>query len=460
MSRNSKWSRKSKIVIFLAILVPIVIFTVIKLLRFSGSVYIGDTLSQNGFIEIKPPSMLLTPGTWVTILNTNPLHLSIVCTPENSLGLVDETKIRASSSADTAILSKLSNTFHFDAETLASLKGESKFTEVKNISFNLKNIRVIELPDDVVMQGLQKREPQCREAIRFRIDAKQPISMVKSVLIADVTYSLEFNRELESGTIADLKKRIALALDLRLGTGEDGANTLVGKNLIWGIREDPRLAKAGLGLPATGGIDNIPHILTGKGPITTISSEPKRRTFSQDETVVSFAVTPLQQSSTMSCWATVYTMMKSWKDKSLFPVPTMMTKLGTPWDDYYLKDTGLPAGKEKDFVKVAGLKTELPANYTIKSYVEMLKEHGPLWIITGDGISSHARLLVGIYGNSNAPGIKAYEETIFEFIDPLFGVYRYESGQEFSQKFESEARWLVDGKFDDVELRYQILHWP
>ena len=83
-----------------------------------------------------------------------------------------------------------------------------------------------------------------------------------------------------------------------------------------------------------------------------------------------------------------------------------------------------------------------------------------LWIITGDGISAYARLLVGIYGNSDAKGIRAYEETTFEFIDPLSGTYRYESGLDFSHKFEMEARWLVDGKFDDVELRDQILHWP
>ena len=109
---------------------------------------------------------------------------------------------------------------------------------------------------------------------------------------------------------------------------------------------------------------------------------------------------------------------------------------------------------------VVGMESKAPANYTMKAYVQMLREHGPLWIITGDGISAHARLLVGVYGNSEAEGIKAYEETTFEFVDPLSGTYVYESGLDFARKFESEARWLVDGKLDDVELRDQILYWP
>ena len=98
-----------------------------------------------------------------------------------------------------------------------------------------------------------------------------------------------------------------------------------------------------------------------------------------------------------------------------------------------------------------------PANYTIDAWVEMLTTHGPLWIVTGDGISSHARLLVGLYGNVKGEGIAAYEESVFEFIDPLTGTFEYESGLDFSLNFEQEARWLIDGKFDDIELRHQVL---
>ena len=452
-------SQRSASLIALVILVPVAIFIFVRLQKFEDGGSIGEILSQNGFVELKPPSTLVPPGTWVRVLSTNPLHLGVVCPPETALGLDGTNLLLYSSSADTETISKLSSSFDLGAKALAKVKGESKFSEVKIISLYLKNIRVIELPDDVVMQGLQKRAPHCREAIRFRIEEMKPVSMIKSVLIADVYYRVEFNRELGSGTEANLKKQLAMELDLRMDVGEDGSSSLVGRNLIWGIREDPQLAKAGLGLPATGGANDGTAVLTSKGAVTKISL-PERRKFAQGKTVVSYDVTPLRQSSAMSCWATVYTMMKSWKVKSALSVNSVVANIGGPWDDYYLKDTGLPGGKEKAFVEVVGMKSKPPANYTIAAYIQMLHGNGPLWIITGDGISAHARLLVGIYGNFDAEGIRAYEESTFEFIDPLSGTYRYESGLDFAHKFETEARWLVDGKFDDVELRSQILHWP
>lgn len=453
-------SRKVIIISALVILIPVAVFVFVKQ-KFEGDVSIGETLSQYGFVELKPPSTLVPPGTWVTVLNTNPLHLGIICTPESSLGLVGTDQLGVSSSADSEIISKLSGSFDLGAKALAKIKGESKFAEVRKISFQLKNIRVIELADEVVMRGLQQRTQPCREAILFRIEGKESVSMVKSVLIADVDYRVEFNRELESRTEADLKKQLALELDLRLGAGEDGSSSLVGRDLIWGIREDARLAKVGLGLPATGGVDDSTDSLSGKGAVTAISLlESQRMTFALDDAIVSYDVQPLLQTSAMSCWLTVYTMMKSWKDNSPLSVRAVVAGLGEPWDDYYLKDTGLPGGKEKEFVDEVGMESKPPANYTIKAYVDMLREHGPLWIITGDGISAHARLLVGIYGNPEAAGVRAYEETTFEFIDPLSGTHLYESGLDFARKFESEARWLVDGKLDDVELRDQILYWP
>ena len=453
-------SRKSIIIIALVILLPMAAVICFRL-RSEGDVSIGETLSQNGFVELKPPSTLVPPGTWVTVLNTDPFHVGIICLPEGSLGLVGTDQLRESPSADAELISKLSGSFDLGAKAMEELKGESKFSEVRTISFQLKNIRIIELPDDVVIGQLQQRTQCCRDGIRFRLDGEMPVSMIKSVLIADVDYRVEFDRELESGTEADLRKQLALKLDLRLDADEDGSSSLVGRDLIWGIREDARLAKIGLGLPATGGADDGTDVLSGKGAVTRISlPEPKRKTFPLDDAAVSHDVPSLRQTSAMSCWAAAYAMMKSWKDRSPLSEKAAVADLGDPWVDYYLKDTGLPGGKEREFVGAVGMESKPPANYMIKAYVQMLREHGPLWIITGDGINSHARLLVGIYGNSEAEGITAYEETTFEFIDPLSGTYRYESGLDFAGKFESEARWLVDGKRDDVELRDQILCWP
>ena|ERR1700722_16561714 len=102
------------------------------------------------------------------------------------------------------------------------------------------------------------------------------------------------------------------------------------------------------------------------------------------------------------------------------------------------------------------MELEPPANYTLTAYIEMLRSCGPLWIITGDGISAHARLLVGVYGKELTENANTYQNTLFEFIDPLSGTYEYESAMAFSEEFEREARVTTD----QVQLRWQILHWP
>lgn len=281
--------------------------------------------------------------------------------------------------------------------------------------------------------------------------------MVKSVLIADVDYRVEFTHRLSAEAEAEVRKKVALDLDLRLSSGQDGLSTIVGRDLIWGIRSDENLASFGLNLPSTGGLTESNNILSKTGSVEKIIFEQNRQKFPLEDVVASLNVQPLRQPSPMSCWATVYAMMKSWKEQKPISVTEAVSQLGAPWDDYYLSEKGLPGGEEKAFVKAIKMRSEPPANYGIEAYVEMLRERGPLWIITGDGISSHARLLIGIYGDWKAVGIDAYKKTVFEFIDPLTGTHRYESGLEFSENFEKEARFLVERKLDDVRFRDQIL---
>ena len=471
-------SRKNKIIIALVVLVPVAIFIVISLLNSSGDVSVGQILTEYGFTELKPPSTLIKPGTWIEVLNTEPLHVSIICTPENALGLEGNEELRDSPSIDAQMVSKLSKSFELGASALEKVKGAVEFSEIKKISFQLKSIKLLELPDDAVMRALPDRKQHCLEAIRFRVEGEQLVSMIKSVLIADMYYRVEFDKKLSSDVEAKLKEELALELDLRLQTAEDGSQEIVGRNLVWGIREDARLATVGLTLPPTGGPGEDLKVIPAAKGIVKISKpenrfnkfylnkplnllDPEQLTqLSRNKKIIAYNVKPLKQSSNMSCWATVYAMMKSWKENKDYEVNKVVAKLGNPWNRYYLSDNGLPAGKEKSFVRFVGMNTEPPANYTIEAYITMLRDHGPLWIITGDGLSSHARLLIGIYGQRDREGELSYEETLFEFIDPLWGTYKYETALDFAHKFEQEARWLVDGKFDDIELRDQILHWP
>jgi hypothetical protein len=412
---------------------------------------IGKILEKYGYTEIKPPSTLVQPGTWVSVLNKNPLHLNIVCTPTKDV--LDKTIIK-SDSIDTNMMSKLSGLFEMEGEKLDVIKGKTNFKEVKNISFRLKNIQLLELPDEVIFEKIvPSLSESCKKSIKFHFDAKEEVSIITAVLVADSDYQVELSHEMENKTASDLKGQLALETNSRLSNDE--SSNIIGKNLIWGIRDNPRYASAGLFTPPTGGFNDSP-ILRDKGAITSISSNGLiRMEFPKENRIVKHDGIPLlKQSSDMSCWATVYTMMKSWRDGRELSVNNVVTDLGEPWKSYYLKDIGLPPEKIKDFAETVYMETKPPANYTLEAYVEMLQK-SPLWIMTGNGFIRHARLLIGVYGNPNADGIKKYEDSTFEFIDPLVGTYSYESGLEFVRSFEKEAIKLDKSE----ELKSQILYW-
>ena len=82
----------------------------------------------------------------------------------------------------------------------------------------------------------------------------------------------------------------------------------------------------------------------------------------------------------------------------------------------------------------------------------MLQQHGPIWIITGDGwLSAHARLLIGIKGLKND-----YVHSEFIFVDPADGQIIHQKASKFFTDFEEEAREFLKR---NLEFRIQIYHF-
>lgn len=436
-----------------ASVVAVVGYFLIKELSFKETVTMEGVLESKGFVVLSPPSNLVPPGSWVSVVGENPLHLNVICGPENALGLTEDDLLKVSESSDMDFESTLGRDYSVSARLLARLEGEGGFAGLDNITFSLTNVRVVEIPDDTVINGLRERVPHCRDAIVFRLESGQPITMIKSVLMADVVYEFSFERNINSETELQVAKKFALEMGLRLDDSQGGSSRVVGRNLIWGVREDSGLAKLGLGLTSTGGSGDGVEVLADRGEVARITrAEPARSSL---EPIIKHEVGPLRQTLPMGCWATVYAMMRSWREGSPIEVGDAVASLGEPWESYYLKDSGLPGGEEIAFVNSAGMIAKPPANYMLEAYVEMLEDFGPLWVVIGDGISSHALLLVGIYGDM----ANLYDDSSFEFVDPLTGGFRYFSGLNFAKIFEAEVRWIVDTDLD-VDLRYQVLHWP
>lgn len=422
---------------------------------------IGPILTDNGFVELRPPSNLFEPGTWVEVLGSDPLHLSIVCNPETALGLSESDLVSQSESLQIDFLSELKADFSVDAEALEQINADAGAKAFRSLNFSISNIKLLELPDDVVFDRFQNRSEGCRQAIKFRFEGENPVSMIKSVLIADVTYTATFDGGINAQAKAKAVEDLALNLGVAIGNTDDNTSTLTGKQLIWGVRDDVRLAAFGLNLPSTGNGDSDHSILRGKGPIIDVRTDSQARNQPEGkQTFAAYDVAPVKQRTKNGCWATAFTMLKSWRDGKDHTVEAALKALGPEYVDNFVRDTGLPGGSELDFVRNAGMSAQAPANYSLAGFVSLLQDYGPLWIIVGNAINSHALVLVGVYGTELGETKKAYDDAVFEFIDPLVGGYVYTPARTFMNDFEREAGIIVNSKADDVDLRWQILHWP
>jgi outer membrane protein OmpA-like peptidoglycan-associated protein/peptidoglycan hydrolase-like protein with peptidoglycan-binding domain len=160
---------------------------------------------------------------------------------------------------------------------------------------------------------------------------------------------------------------------------------------------------------------------------------------------------PLAQPSGKTCWATVTTMMLSWRDQVSYTIPGALEKAGSAYVTKFKNDQGLATADKPAFLAAAGLAYQLPQSLTAAGWEALLRRYGPLWVTTdekpGAGFSIHARIMTGIHGDGTPAG------TSIDIIDPSGGKAYKENFGTFVTKFESEA---LDPK---RPVRIQIVHF-
>ena len=158
----------------------------------------------------------------------------------------------------------------------------------------------------------------------------------------------------------------------------------------------------------------------------------------------------IAQPSNMTCWATVATMMMSWKDKVSYTIETAMDKAGATYRALFDANKGLPAADHEAFATACGMSGEEPMCYTISGLREMIENHGPIIVITdekpGPNWAIHARVVYGIYGDGTVDG------TLLRINDPAGGRQYTESFRAFAKKYEEVAE-VADAP------RLQIMHF-
>jgi hypothetical protein len=418
-------------------------------------------LSDNGFVEMRPPSTLIQPGAWVEIQARNPLRLKTVCSAETALNLSRE-QLAQSTSADTSLTRAFTGSFKFGLEALGLGDLGVNSRTIEGVELRLSKIRLIELADDQILKNLSKRDKACIEAIKLRYEDKpESLTMIDTVLIADAEYHLSFSGQADANAKSAMVEEIAAKANLSVDLDRKESAVILGSNLVWGVKDNRLMALQGVALPNVGAEPGVNRsILRNSGPIEAIdTSRQARRSFDGMAVRVRLDIPALKQPTPMSCWAAVYAMLLSWKINKPVSIASAVATLGAPYTDYLAEDHGLPGGGELAFVKAAGLQALPPADYELKVFRDILRERGPAWIIMGDGLTSHARLLVGIYSPDEEEKLATYAATVMELIDPATGSYVYEPAMTFFQNFEREAGFIVHNNMDGIDLRWQVISY-
>jgi Papain-like cysteine protease AvrRpt2 len=418
-------------------------------------------LADNGFIELRPPSTLIRPGTWVEVQARNPLRLKTICSAETALNLSRE-QLAQSTSADTSVTRAFTGSFNLGLDALGIGELGAKSKTIEGVELRLSNIRLIELADDQILKNLPKRDKACADAIKLRYkENPQSLTMIDTVLFADAEYHLTFNGQADANAKSAAVQELAAKANLFVDLNRKDSAVILGQNLVWGVKDNRLMALQGIVLPNVGAEPGANRsILRDSGPIEAIdTSRQARRNFDGMAVQVRLDVPVLKQPTPMSCWAAVFAMLVSWKTGSPVPIASAVATLGAPYTTYLAEDRGLPGGEEPAFVKAAGLRAVPPADYELSVFRDILRGRGPAWIITGDGMTSHARLLVGIYSPDEEERRATYEATIMEFIDPATGTYFYEPALSFFETYEREAGFVVHNHLDDIDLRWQIISY-
>lgn len=157
---------------------------------------------------------------------------------------------------------------------------------------------------------------------------------------------------------------------------------------------------------------------------------------------VSEPVFLIKQPKDNACWATVATMMKSWKSKQLLSIDAVLEAAdkasGGSYSATYRLDSGLSSSDKPGFLRAVGLRAEPPASYTPQAIESKLRLWGPLWVTTaepsGARFSIHARMVIGIMGDGSGTG------TTLVVVDPSDGAKHIESFDSFVKKTEVLAK--------------------
>ncbi len=195
------------------------------------------------------------------------------------------------------------------------------------------------------------------------------------------------------------------------------------------------------------------------GTFTTVEQKGAAEVTSPTETVlaeVSGLIPTLRQPNDQACWATVATMMKSWKDrrKSPYPIEDVLSMAGPTYLERFRSGEPLPREEKAGFVAALGMVADGGnfASHELDYYVNLVNKYGPVWVTVDVGAkeaAAHARVLYAIKGDGSP------ERTLLSLIDPATGGRIHQSFLDFVEAYEG----LADKTSAEEDLFVQLVRF-
>jgi hypothetical protein len=174
-------------------------------------------------------------------------------------------------------------------------------------------------------------------------------------------------------------------------------------------------------------------------------------------------IVPVRQPSSMACWAAMFTMMYSWRNRVSIPIRDAVAQLGQTYLDCFDNNTGLPIEENRNLAAAAGMSAEPLENPSVEGWLRMLQDYGLLWTSYGWQVfdkgthaetraGRHIIILYGMWGDVTSSA------TVVKYVDPGDGAFHEMS---FDRLVLQHETGFAMRPLDDSQLtRFsQIMHY-
>ena len=138
-------------------------------------------------------------------------------------------------------------------------------------------------------------------------------------------------------------------------------------------------------------------------------------------------VNVIRQPNSLLCWATAYTIMRSWQLQRSSRIREAVASVHPRYGTMFDRNQAMPPAEFSRFLRSANMRHEPMWNIPITEWARLLRTHGLLWVgtlgVVGTGTYLHSRLVERIEGDGTSGG------TRFHIVDP-------EDGSRYPETFD------------------------